>query len=322
MARAKGYHLSLSVQPWRNAMTTMKVSDKFYNLPLGEQEKYSPFFKKHHFGRNDIALMSLDSMKLTLLLVDMKLSKEELVGVSKLSKRPMSKHRTLSSRNTKASIKKQRKQILPKSNVDKEVVVEVGVIAIVEEEEEDEDDNDDSPLITRLTKRKASSIEPHGTKPSNHIILKTFPKEVNGMPLGSNTAPTPTLEALYSSSKDLLKFGSAKMEALFNPVRPSVVSHMDVKLLPLHHSNWAFPCRSGPDYGSLVGGLFGLLNPLSKPIFLEIFEHTLAIRQHHSSSPMRVFGMCASVEHPTNVCPILQEIEPQRYQPPPPFRPQ
>ncbi|RDY10131.1 hypothetical protein CR513_05408, partial [Mucuna pruriens] len=48
----------------------------------------------------------------------------------------------------------------------------------------------------------------------------------------------------------------------------------------------------------------------------------LAIRQHHSSPPVRECGMCAFVEHPTNACPFLQEIEPQRYKPPPPFRPQ
>ncbi|RDX77714.1 hypothetical protein CR513_42119, partial [Mucuna pruriens] len=32
--------------------------------------------------------------------------------------------------------------------------------------------------------------------------------------------------------------------------------------------------------------------------------------------------MCASKEHPTNADPTMQEIEPQRYQPPPPLRPQ
>ncbi|RDY13643.1 hypothetical protein CR513_01403, partial [Mucuna pruriens] len=47
----------------------------------------------------------------------------------------------------------------------------------------------------------------------------------------------------------------------------------------------------------------------------------LAIGQHHSSPLVRECGMCASIEHPTNVCPILQEIEPQRYQPPPSFKP-
>ncbi|RDX73359.1 hypothetical protein CR513_47038, partial [Mucuna pruriens] len=35
-----------------------------------------------------------------------------------------------------------------------------------------------------------------------------------------------------------------------------------------------FKCGdSAPDYGALVIGIFGLLNPLSKPIFLDIFEH-------------------------------------------------
>ncbi|RDY06255.1 hypothetical protein CR513_09780, partial [Mucuna pruriens] len=47
----------------------------------------------------------------------------------------------------------------------------------------------------------------------------------------------------------------------------------------------------------------------------------LAIGQHHNSPPLKVYGMCASVEHPTNACPTLQKIKPQRYQPPPPFRP-
>ncbi|RDY01472.1 hypothetical protein CR513_15193, partial [Mucuna pruriens] len=47
----------------------------------------------------------------------------------------------------------------------------------------------------------------------------------------------------------------------------------------------------------------------------------LAIGQHHNNPLVRECGMCASTEHPTNICPILKQIEPQRYQPPPPFKP-
>ncbi|RDY12761.1 hypothetical protein CR513_02392, partial [Mucuna pruriens] len=65
--------------------------------------------------------------------------------------------------------------------------------------------------------------------------------------------------------------------------------------------------ESEDDYGALVGGLFGLLNLLSKLIFHDIFEH-LAIGQHHNSPPMRVCGMCAFVEYPTNVCPICMKL--------------
>ncbi|RDX95348.1 hypothetical protein CR513_22144, partial [Mucuna pruriens] len=35
----------------------------------------------------------------------------------------------------------------------------------------------------------------------------------------------------------------------------------------------------------------------------------LAIGQHHTSPPARVYGICASIEHPTDTCPTLQEIE-------------
>ncbi|RDX95158.1 hypothetical protein CR513_22359, partial [Mucuna pruriens] len=36
----------------------------------------------------------------------------------------------------------------------------------------------------------------------------------------------------------------------------------------------------------------------------------LAIRQHYISPLVRVSGICASIEHPTNVCPTMREIEP------------
>ncbi|RDX94572.1 hypothetical protein CR513_23032, partial [Mucuna pruriens] len=35
----------------------------------------------------------------------------------------------------------------------------------------------------------------------------------------------------------------------------------------------------------------------------------LAIGQHHTSPPAKVCGICASIEHPTHVCPTLQEPE-------------
>ncbi|RDX99054.1 hypothetical protein CR513_17945, partial [Mucuna pruriens] len=36
----------------------------------------------------------------------------------------------------------------------------------------------------------------------------------------------------------------------------------------------------------------------------------LAIGQHHISPPVKVCGICAFVEHPTDACPTLQETEP------------
>ncbi|RDX87442.1 hypothetical protein CR513_31091, partial [Mucuna pruriens] len=47
----------------------------------------------------------------------------------------------------------------------------------------------------------------------------------------------------------------------------------------------------------------------------KISELTFLVRQlaNHSSPLVRECSMCASIEHPTNICPILQEIEPQRY---------
>ncbi|RDX79239.1 hypothetical protein CR513_40366, partial [Mucuna pruriens] len=36
----------------------------------------------------------------------------------------------------------------------------------------------------------------------------------------------------------------------------------------------------------------------------------LAIGQHYTSPPVRVCGNCASIEHPTDICPTLQETEP------------
>ncbi|RDX96862.1 hypothetical protein CR513_20432, partial [Mucuna pruriens] len=82
---------------------------------------------------------------------------------------------------------------------------------------------------------------------------------------------TSKLDNLNSPGK--LRQRSTTSLLQFNPVQPFLVSNMNVKLLPLHHSNWAFPCKFSPDYGALVGGIFGLLNLLSKLIFLDTFEH-------------------------------------------------
>ncbi|RDY11225.1 hypothetical protein CR513_04149, partial [Mucuna pruriens] len=71
---------------------------------------------------------------------------------------------------------------------------------------------------------------------------------------------------------DFLDFArSAKVQ--FNLVQPFVMSSMDVKLLPLHHSIGLFLVDSGSDYRALVGGLYGLIILLSKPIFIDTFEH-------------------------------------------------
>ncbi|RDX72588.1 hypothetical protein CR513_47901, partial [Mucuna pruriens] len=42
-----------------------------------------------------------------------------------------------------------------------------------------------------------------------------------------------------------------------------------------------------------------------------------AAGQHHNRPPMQECGMCGSVGHPTNACPILYDIELQQYQAPP-----
>ncbi|RDX98033.1 hypothetical protein CR513_19113, partial [Mucuna pruriens] len=60
----------------------------------------------------------------------------------------------------------------------------------------------------------------------------------------------------------------------------------------------------------------------SKIIELTFLIKQLAIGQHHISPPVRVCGICAFVEYSTDVYPTLQEIEPQRYQPPPSFKQQ
>ncbi|RDX87681.1 hypothetical protein CR513_30816, partial [Mucuna pruriens] len=73
-----------------------------------------------------------------------------------------------------------------------------------------------------------------------------------------------------------------------------------------------------PEFHGLVGNTqqFGIKGSLASKMVNE-----LTIGQHNNSPLVKVCGMCASVEHTTNACPTLQEIEPQRYQPPPPFRP-
>ncbi|RDY09135.1 hypothetical protein CR513_06531, partial [Mucuna pruriens] len=41
----------------------------------------------------------------------------------------------------------------------------------------------------------------------------------------------------------------------------------------------------------------------------KINELTSLVRQHHNSPPMRVCGICASIEHPIDACPTLQETK-------------
>ncbi|RDY08537.1 hypothetical protein CR513_07218, partial [Mucuna pruriens] len=40
-----------------------------------------------------------------------------------------------------------------------------------------------------------------------------------------------------------------------------------------------------------------------------LFSNMLAIGQYHISPPARVCGICASIEHSTDLCPTLQEME-------------
>ncbi|RDX95614.1 hypothetical protein CR513_21839, partial [Mucuna pruriens] len=82
------------------------------------------------------------------------------------------------------------------------------------------------------------------------------------------------------------------------------------------------------DFDSNFGVEFGVRGSTDNQILEnKITELTplvkqLSIGQHHISPLVRVCGICAFVEHPTNVCPTLQEIEPQRYQLLSPFKQQ
>ncbi|RDX77469.1 hypothetical protein CR513_42405, partial [Mucuna pruriens] len=56
---------------------------------------------------------------------------------------------------------------------------------------------------------------------------------------------------------------------------------------------------------------FGVRGRLENKITaLTSLVRQLAIGQHHTSPPTKVCGICTSIEHPTNVCPTLQETEP------------
>ncbi|RDY08750.1 hypothetical protein CR513_06980, partial [Mucuna pruriens] len=125
-------------------------------------EALSPTLRQHYFGKNNIAPMRLDTINPTLPQVDVKPSKEELEGTSKTSKKPL----------TRASAKKEKRLILQELDAE-DVVAKVRAIAIIEEEVEEADD-DDTPLIIRLTKRKAPLVEHQGTKPTN-LIRKLYP---------------------------------------------------------------------------------------------------------------------------------------------------
>ncbi|RDY11930.1 hypothetical protein CR513_03341, partial [Mucuna pruriens] len=81
-----------------------------------------------------------------------------------------SKGLALSTKNTRASLKK-RKLILPTLDDEEEVVSKTRPPLMVEEE----DDGDDVPLVIR-TKRKAPVEEPHGAKPFNPLVLIAFLK--------------------------------------------------------------------------------------------------------------------------------------------------
>ncbi|RDX93418.1 Copia protein, partial [Mucuna pruriens] len=153
--------------------------------------KYALSYKQQRFGRNNIAPMRLDTLKLTIPYVDIKPTKEELATTSKQSKKPTSKRLAQALKNVKASVKK-RKLVLCVLDGKEEMVVEARPSPTIDEEE---DDNYDAPLITRLTKRKAIDEESHGTKPINPIILIVFHKvdlnKYQESRASSSTAPHP-----------------------------------------------------------------------------------------------------------------------------------
>ncbi|RDX98814.1 hypothetical protein CR513_18215, partial [Mucuna pruriens] len=108
---------------------------------------------KASFGKNNIAPVRLDTIKLTLLQVDVKPFKEELVETSTLSKKHVSKRKDPFAKSTSASTKKQRGMILQESDI-KEVVAEARAITVGEEA-----DDDDAPLIIRMdSKARFSQI--------------------------------------------------------------------------------------------------------------------------------------------------------------------
>ncbi|RDX62506.1 hypothetical protein CR513_59150, partial [Mucuna pruriens] len=103
----------------------------------------------------------------------------------------------------------------------------------------------------------------------------------------------------------------------------SGLTHLLPKFHGLASNTQQFVIRGSPTY-KVVNEVVVADNQRleNKIIELTSLVRQLAIGQYHSSPLVRECGMCIFVEHPTNACSILQEIEPQRYQPPPSFRPQ
>ncbi|RDY00265.1 hypothetical protein CR513_16582, partial [Mucuna pruriens] len=132
-----------------------------------------------HFGKNNIAPMKLDTIKLTLPPTNVNPSIEELEGTSRLSKKHVFKCKAPTTRLTKASAKKQRRLILQESSIE-EVIAEVRATIVVEEAKEIDDDN--APLITRMNMRKTPLVEHQGTQSINPIVLRTIPKEKKMFP--------------------------------------------------------------------------------------------------------------------------------------------
>ncbi|RDY12962.1 hypothetical protein CR513_02184, partial [Mucuna pruriens] len=93
---------------------------------------------------------------------------------------------------------------------------------------------------------------------------------------------------------------------LNKPIHMSI--NMDTHLLPKFHglasNTQQFGIRGSPT-SKVVNERFE-----NKIIELTSLVRQLAIRQPHNSPLVKEYGMCASIEHSTNVCPILQEIEP------------
>ncbi|RDY08928.1 hypothetical protein CR513_06786, partial [Mucuna pruriens] len=117
-------------------------------------------------------------------------------------------------------------------------------------------------------------------------------------------------------SLEKLKQRSTTFLLQFNPIRPfPILDNM---------ANNDKTLKEGSPTSKIVNEVVVVDNQRLENKITELTSlvRQLAIGQHHNTPPVRVCGMCAFIEHPTNACPILQEIEPQRYQPPPPFKPQ
>ncbi|RDX89621.1 hypothetical protein CR513_28635, partial [Mucuna pruriens] len=155
------------------------------------------------------------------------------------------------------------------------------------------------------------------------------------------------IESESSSDDEVLPLEDCSNIAVAEPVDGVVLTTPDMMYQPwcIRYPEWKqvrsykHKCRLThllPEFHGLVGNTqqFGIMGAPASKIVNEVVAaenkitkltslvRQLAIGQHHSSPLVRECGMYGFIEHPTNACPILQEIEPRRYQPPPPFRPQ